>query len=127
MAMKRFVVELGYGTDLHGGNSTKAACRAVKDAVSRSCLCGLFDIFGFKDPAAMHVAVKIACPKPEEVDGQQVLATVPFGTKELEVVFGGMMTRGLEVPELGRGDNIFVAVAALTVSVPVAETGKPSQ
>lgn len=119
MALKRFVVELGYGTDLHGGSSTKAACRAVKDAVSRCCLCGLFEILGLKDPNSMHVEVKIACPKPEEVDGEQVLATVPFGTKELEVVSGGMITRGLEVPELGSGDNIFVAVAALTVSVPV--------
>ncbi len=127
MAMKRFVVELGYGTDLHGGNSTKAACRAVKDAVSRSCLCGLFEILDLKDPNSMHVKVKVACPKPEEVDGQQVLATVPFGTKELEIVSGGMMTLGLEVPELGSGDNIFVAVAALTVSVLVDETGKPSR
>jgi uncharacterized protein (TIGR02058 family) len=119
MALKRFVVELGYGADLHGGDSTKAACRAVKDAVSRSCLCGLFDIFGLKDPDSMHVAVQIASPKPDEVDGQAVLATVPFGTKELEIVSGGMMTRGLEVPELGSGDTIFVAIAALTVSVPV--------
>jgi len=120
MAVKRFVVELGYGTDLHGGNSTKAACRAVKDAVSRSCLCGLFEILGLKDPNAMHVQVTIACPKPEEVDGEQVLAAVPFGTKKLEIVSGGMMTRGLNVPELGSGDSIFVAIAALTVSVPMA-------
>jgi uncharacterized protein (TIGR02058 family) len=119
MALKRFVVELGYGADLHGGNSTKAACRAVKDAVSRSCLCGLFEILGLKDPNSMHVQVKIACPKPEEVDGEQILASVPFGTKELEIVSGGMVTRGLEVPELGCGDNIFVAIAALTVSAPV--------
>ncbi len=119
MALKRFIVELGYGADLHGGNSTKAACRAVKDAVSRSCLCGLFEILGLKDPNLMNVQVKIACPKPEEVDGEQVLATVPFGTKELEIVSGGMMTQGLEVPELGSGDNIFVAIAALTVSVSV--------
>lgn len=119
MALKRYIVELGYGTDLHGGNSTKAACRAVKDAVSRSCLCGLFEIFALEDPNSMHVQVKIACPKPEEVDGELVLAAVPFGTKKLEIVSGGMMTRGLEVPELGSGDNIFVAIAALTVSVPV--------
>jgi len=46
MTKKRFVVELGYGADLHGGDVTKAAQRAVKDAISRSCLCGLFDILG---------------------------------------------------------------------------------
>jgi len=120
MALKRYVVELGYGADLHGGNATKAAKRAVKDAVSRSCLCGLFEIAGMKDPGSMHVQVKIGCPKPGEVDAKEVLEVIPFGSRELEVVEGGLVTQGLEVPELGSGDTIFVAVAALTVSVDIA-------
>ena len=37
MQTKRFVVEIGSGVDLHGEDVTKAACRAVKDAISRSC------------------------------------------------------------------------------------------
>jgi uncharacterized protein (TIGR02058 family) len=94
--------------------------RAVKDAVSRSCLCGLFEIVGMKDPDAMHVQVKIGCPRPADVDRQQVLEVIPFGTRELEVVAGGLTTRGVEVPALGCGDNIFVAVASLTVSVDIA-------
>jgi uncharacterized protein (TIGR02058 family) len=117
MAFRRFIVELGYGADLHGADPTKAACRAVKDAVSRSCLCGLFDIIGMKDPREMKVKVKIACPKPGEVNGDEVLGTVPFGSTELEVVEGGLLTRGLEVPSLGVGDNILVACASLTVLV----------
>lgn len=120
MAMKRYVVELGYGADLHGGNVTKAAKRAVKDAISRSCLCGLFEIVGMKDPGAMRVEVRIGCPHPGEVDGEKVLDEIPFGSKELEVVEGGLMTRGLEVPALGCGDNIVVAVASLTVCVDVS-------
>jgi uncharacterized protein (TIGR02058 family) len=68
MTRKRFIVELGYGADLHGRDMTKAACRAVQDALSRNCLCGL-------------------------------------------------TVRGVELPELGEGDSIAVAVAALTVSV----------
>lgn len=120
MALKRYVVELGYGADLHGGNVTKAAKRAVKDAVSRSCLCGLFEIVGMKDPASMHVKVRIGCPKPADVDGQEVLEVIPFGSRELEVVAGGLETRGLEVPALGSGDAIVVAVAALTVYVDIA-------
>jgi uncharacterized protein (TIGR02058 family) len=119
MANKRFIVELGYGTDLHGGNVTKAAQRAVKDAISRNCLCGLIDILGLKDPDRMHVAVKIGCPKPEEIDAGEVLKVIPFGSRELEVVSGGLSVRGLDLPALGEGDNIFVAVAALTVSVDV--------
>jgi uncharacterized protein (TIGR02058 family) len=121
MAMKRYVVELGYGADMHGGSATKAAMRAVKDAVSRSCLCGLFEIVGVKDPDAMHVQIRIGCPQPEQVDRRQVLDVIPFGTRELEVVEGGLATRGVEVPALGSGDSIFVAVASLTVSVDIAE------
>lgn len=117
MARKRFIVELGYGADLHGGNVTKAAQRAVKDAISRNCLCGLFDILGMKDPDRMHVAVKIGCPKPEEIDEKEVLKAIPFGSRELEVVSGGLSVKGLELPALGEGDNIFIAVAAVTVSV----------
>jgi uncharacterized protein (TIGR02058 family) len=117
MTRKRFIVELGYGTDLHGGDMTKAARRAVQDALSRSCLCGLFEVMGMTDPGGMHVAVRIGCSRPDQVDAEAVLEMIPFGTRELEVVSGGLSVRGLELPELGEGDSIIVAVAALTVSV----------
>lgn len=117
MTRKRFIVELGYGADLHGGDMTKAACRAVQDALSRNCLCGLFDILEMTDPRQMHVAVRIGCTKPGQVDGAAVLEMIPFGSRELEVVPGGLAVRGMELPELGEGDSIVVAVAALTVSV----------
>ena len=42
--MRKFIVEFGMGTDLHGQDVNKAAKKAVKDAVSRSCLCGLQDV-----------------------------------------------------------------------------------
>ena len=67
MPFKRYVVELGYGADLHGGDATKAATRAVKDAISRSCLCGLFEIMGMRDPNEMHILVRIGCPKPDGI------------------------------------------------------------
>ena len=44
--MKKFIVEFGMGTDFHGQDVTKAARKAVRDAVSRSCLCGLEDVLG---------------------------------------------------------------------------------
>ena len=31
--MKRLILEMGIGTDLFGGDYTKAACRAVRDAI----------------------------------------------------------------------------------------------
>ena len=34
--MKRLILEMGIGTDLDGGDYTKAACRAVRDAIGHS-------------------------------------------------------------------------------------------
>ncbi len=117
MSLKRFIVEIGTGADLHGGDVTKAAQKAIKDAVSHSCLAGLFDIVGIKDPNEMHVHVKIACPYPETLNNDEVLNSVPFGSTQLETVQGGLSVRGLDLPALGEGDTIVVAVAALTVFV----------
>jgi uncharacterized protein (TIGR02058 family) len=121
---KRYIVEIGSGADLHGGDVTKAAQRAVKDAISHSCLCGLFDILGVDSPHRMHVAVKLGVPRPEQIRNAEVLEMIPFGTTELEVVAGGLAVRGLELPELGSGDTIVIAVAALTVYVDVEQEVK---
>ena len=38
MSKKRVILELGSGNDLHGGDYTKAALRAVEDALHHSSL-----------------------------------------------------------------------------------------
>ena len=38
MAMKRMVLEIGMGTDIRGSDSTKAACRALRDALWHNSL-----------------------------------------------------------------------------------------
>ncbi|MEN6411713.1 MAG: Lin0512 family protein [Veillonellales bacterium] len=119
MKRKRYIIEMGMGADLHGGNVTKAAQRAVKDAMSRSCLCGLFDIIGIQDPNQMQVEVKIGCPQPEKVNVDEVRGIVPFGTVTVETVLGGVEVKGLHLPALGEGDDIVAAVAALTVYIDV--------
>jgi uncharacterized protein (TIGR02058 family) len=115
MALRRFVVELGYGADLHGMDATTAACRAVKDAISRSCLCGIVELAGVRDPNRMHIHVRIGCPFPEKVDKEHVAAQLPFGTVDVEVVSGGLEATGLHLDALGEGDKIVAAIAALTV------------
>jgi len=115
MAKRRYIVELGYGADLHGKDVTKAACRAVKDAISRSCLCGIIELAGIKDPNKMIIRLLIGCTYPERVDKAQVAAQLPFGSVEIETVPGGLEAKGLEVAALGEGDRIVVANAALTV------------
>jgi uncharacterized protein (TIGR02058 family) len=118
MAKKRFIVELGTGIDIHGENVTEAACRAVKDAISRSCLCGLLEIMALKNLDQVDVDILIACPKPEEVDLEQVKAMAPIGRKTARAVPGGMQTQGLCVPQFASEcDQIVVANASVTVSI----------
>ncbi|MGI5920860.1 MAG: Lin0512 family protein [Syntrophomonadaceae bacterium] len=119
MALKRYIVEFGTGADLHGGDVTKAAQKAIKDAVSHSCLSGLVDIHGITDPNQMHIELKVACPYPERINREEVTKAVPFGSVDLEVVAGGLSVRGLYLPQLGEGDSIVVVIAALTVYIDV--------
>ncbi len=118
MARKRFIVELGTGADLHGEDVTEAACRAVKDAISSNCLCGLLEIVGLEDPNQMEVEVLVGTPKPEEVDLEQVKGMLPFGRVSVSSVAGGLMAQGLCVPQIAPDcDQIMVANAAVTVFV----------
>lgn len=116
--MKRYIIEFGTGIDFHGQDSTGAARKAVRDAVSHSCLCGLSEIFGITDLNEMVVEVTVAVPCPEKVNGVQVLAEIPFGRKSIKVVDGGMRAPGLFLPVLGDGDDsIIVANACVEVKV----------
>jgi uncharacterized protein (TIGR02058 family) len=115
--LRRYIVELGTGADLHGRDVTKAAQRAVKDAVSRCCLCGLMEIFGFVHPNEMFIRIKVASPRHDQLDALKIKSGVPFGTVELETVEGGLETSGLDFPLLGQGDTIVVALASITVLV----------
>jgi len=118
MNLKKFIIEMGMGIDQHGQNPTKAAQKAVKDAMARSCLIGILDIARLEDINQMIVEVLIACPHPELVDPEQVLQAVPFGQKQIKVVAGGMIAQSIYQPELGdTTDETYVANAAVTVLV----------
>jgi uncharacterized protein (TIGR02058 family) len=120
--LKRFVLEFGMGLDQHGQDVTRAACKAVKDAVARSCLSGLLEIVRLRDVNDMLVDIHVACPYPEKVDRPAVLAALPFGQKQLTLTEGGMVAHGLFQPELGDvTDETYVANAAITVWVDIDE------
>lgn len=115
---KRFIVEIGTGLDIHGENVTKAACRAVKDAISRSCLCGLLEILELTSLEDVQVDIQVASPKPDQVDLEQVMAEVPIGRKNARAVEGGMIAQGLCVPRFAPDcDQIVVANASVTVFI----------
>ncbi len=119
MSLRRFVVEVGMGVDQHGQDNTRAAEKAVQDAIQRSCLCGLREVAGLKNAADMVVEVLIGCPSPETVDKERVLKVLPLGQKKIEVRRGGLSGKTLFQPELGdKTDDMIVANAIVTVYVP---------
>jgi uncharacterized protein (TIGR02058 family) len=116
VARKRFVLEFGMGIDLHGEDPTKAACRAVKDAIGRSCLCGLLEIHQIEDLSLPEVDIQVACPLPDKVDLEQVKQVIPIGQKTAKAVPGGMSAQGLCVPQFGpECSQVLIANAAVTV------------
>ena len=93
-------------------------CRAVRDAVSRSCLCGLAEIFKVDDLNNVLVDILVAVPRPEQVDPERVMAEVPIGRKTVRAEQGGLQTLGLCVPQFApEYDQIIVANAAVTVFI----------
>ena len=88
MALKRMVLQIGMGTDIRGRDDTKAAVRALRDALWHNSL-SVANALG-QDVDAMQVAVTIGVPHPERVDKAAVLAVLPHGTGTVEVVEGGL-------------------------------------
>ena len=86
--MKRLILEMGTGNDLYGGDYTKAACRAVQDALHHSSLT-LFCSLGY-DHRDMLVKVTIGVQAPDLVDIDRVRAELPRGTPEVKIVKGGL-------------------------------------
>ncbi len=103
--MRPLILELGMGADVHGHDHTKAALRAVGDAIRHSSLT-VFHNFGH--PSDMRIDVTIGVPEPDRVDPAQVAAALPFGTVEVTVVKGGLSDAGMS----GSGD-IVLAVAGI--------------
>ncbi len=102
----RYVTEMGMGVDVHGGDYTKAAKRAVSDAIRHSSL-NFFPVLG-KSPDDMFITVKIAAGNPDAIDKKAVAAELPYGTVTVEPVKGG-----LDVP--GVNNDLMVIVNAVVL------------
>lgn len=108
MALKRIILELGTGNDLHGGDYTKAALRAVQDALHHSSL-AFIRTLGL-DIKAMKVEVTIGVQQPDKVDVEAVRKSLPYGVVTAKVVKGG-----LDVPGEDSHDMAVIASAAIAV------------
>jgi uncharacterized protein (TIGR02058 family) len=105
--MKRMATEIGLGTDIRGADYTKAAVRALRDALWHNSL-NVADALG-KPVDSMVVEVLIGVPKPDLVDTAEVLKVLPHGTGSVKVFEGG-----LEIfNDAGTGSTVLAHAAAI--------------
>ena len=110
MALHRAILEMGAGNDLHGGDYTKAAIRAVEDALHHSSLTFIRALGIDKD--TLQVDVTIGVQKPDEVDTEKVTGSLPVGKISVRAVKGG-----LDVEDEVVGDVAVIASAAVEVRI----------
>jgi uncharacterized protein (TIGR02058 family) len=114
MALKRMIVEIGMGTDLTGADYTKAAVRALKDALWHNSLT-IAGAVG-QSPHDMFVEVIVGVPKPDRVDKAAVAAVLPYGKSAVEVIEGG-----LEIMNDDGTNLTLIANAAAVVCLDIPE------
>ena len=102
---RTLVLEFGMGVDVHGQDCTKAARRAVSDAIRHSSLPLLGQIR--ERGGTMLVDVTVAVPDPDTVDLEAVKQELPHGEVNVNAVHGG-----LRVPN----SDALIACASISVS-----------
>lgn len=111
MSEKRIILEMGTGNDLYGQDYTKAAQRAVQDALHHSSIT-LFAKLGI-DHSEMRVEVTIGVQRPEAIDCDLVAQDLPRGKARVRAVKGG-----LDVEDKESGNRHVVATAAVEAWLP---------
>jgi uncharacterized protein (TIGR02058 family) len=113
MPKTRVILELGSGNDLHGSDYTKAALRAVEDALHHSSLSFIRSLR--IDKARLDVEVTIGVQRPEQVDIEKVKTCLPLGNVTVTAVKGG-----LDVADPESNDSAVIASAAIAVRIEAA-------
>ena len=116
MGEKRVILEMGTGNDLYGRDYTKAARRAVQDALHHSSIT-LFSKLGIEH-TKMRVEVTIAVQEPEQVDCDLVAQDLPRGRATVRAVKGG-----LNIADEASDSLHVVAIAAIEAWLPDQSSG----
>lgn len=112
--LKRVILEMGTGNDLYGEDYTKAAKRAVQDAIHHSSIT-LFNSLGI-DPEVMQIELNLAAQQPDKIDLAAVAAELPYGQVTPKAVFGG-----LNIHDRVSGRTSVIVNAGIIVRLPMKD------
>ncbi|SDK22260.1 Lin0512 family protein [Sediminibacillus albus] len=111
-------VQTGTGIDVHGQNITKAAVRAVEDAILPNSMPGIEKTLPDHSTENMKVNVRLAVPLDrQQVDKQEVKKVIPFGSATVEITEGGMATSSGVILEEENDDNDLMYIVNAAVEV----------
>lgn len=120
MARKRLLIEMGMGTDLRGQDYTKAAVRALRDALWHNSV-SIAPALGYPRES-MDVEIEIGVSDPDAVNRQTVAEVLPYGKARVTVVKGG-----LDIINRETGDTTVMANAVAVVYLDIEEVATGDQ
>ncbi len=115
--MQRFIIEMGMGNDQYGQNYTKAATRAIEDAIRHSSI-PMFDALSIAHDK-MQVRVTVGVQEPDQVDCVALAENLPRGQATVKAVKGG-----LNVTNPDSGNITVIATAAVEAFLDPADLPK---
>ncbi len=108
----RIILEMGAGTALYSNDYTKAAKRAVQQALYHSSLV-LFRTLEL-DPKSMQIELILGAQRPEAIALDEVAASLPYGEVTARAELGG-----LDTLDESSGLKSVTVNAAILVRVPL--------
>jgi len=106
--MKRILTEFGMGSSLRQRDYTRAAERALRDALWHNSI-NVVAPFGL-EREAMIIKAQIAVQYPDAVDTDELAKVFPYGTVTVSATKGG-----LDVPKPDGSGVTIIANAAISV------------
>ena len=111
MSDQRFIIEMGMGNDQYGQDYTKAAARAIEDAIRHSSI-PMFTALDIPSDQ-MRVQVTVGVQEPDQVDCAALAKNLPRGRATVSAVQGG-----LNVTNPDTGNVLVIASAAVEAFLP---------